>query len=284
MQLARVLKRNPRAIAEELAGAPPPAGRGRDVQVAGGGLPELLPRPRGAFAAATARGAALLEGPAPARCPRVPGKVIIEHTNINPNKAAHIGHLRNAVLGDVLVRARCKSLGYPVEIQNYIDDTGVQLADVVVGFLDLRGMSARRGRGDPRALRLLLLGPLQRGRPLVRGGPGAPAPAPRDPPPARDRPGRARRDGAARGAAGRPPAPRDHAPARRRLRPADPRERHPGPPLLRHGVRAAEGERRRAAGEGGEERGLLGHAALPAARSSPGSRTRTRSSCAPTAR
>ncbi len=66
-------------------------------------------------------------------------KIIVEHTNINPNKAAHIGHLRNAVLGDVLVRAlRC--LGYSVEIQNYIDDTGVQLADAVVGFIDLRGM------------------------------------------------------------------------------------------------------------------------------------------------
>ncbi len=60
-------------------------------------------------------------------------KVIVEHTNINPNKAAHIGHLRNAVLGDVLVRC-LRALGRPVEVQNYIDDTGVQLADVVVGF------------------------------------------------------------------------------------------------------------------------------------------------------
>jgi arginyl-tRNA synthetase len=67
-------------------------------------------------------------------------KVVIEHTNINPNKAAHIGHLRNATLGDVLVRVT-RALGYAVEIQNYIDDTGVQLADVVVGFLDLRGLS-----------------------------------------------------------------------------------------------------------------------------------------------
>src|SRR5262249_45931458 len=69
------------------------------------------------------------------------GKVILEHTNINPNKAAHIGHLRNAVLGDVLARS-LRGLGQQVEVQNYIDDTGVQLADVVVGFLDLRGMGA----------------------------------------------------------------------------------------------------------------------------------------------
>lgn len=67
-------------------------------------------------------------------------KVIVEHTNINPNKAAHIGHLRNAVLGDVLARA-LRSLGHSVEVQNYIDDTGVQLADVVVGFLDLRSLT-----------------------------------------------------------------------------------------------------------------------------------------------
>ena len=61
-----------------------------------------------------------------------PAKTIVEHTAINPNKAAHIGHLRNAALGDTLVRA-LRFLGNPVEIQNYIDDTGVQVADVVVG-------------------------------------------------------------------------------------------------------------------------------------------------------
>jgi arginyl-tRNA synthetase len=63
-------------------------------------------------------------------------KVIVEHTNINPNKAAHIGHLRNAVLGDTLVRC-LRFLGHPVEVQDYIDDTGVQVADVVVGLLYL---------------------------------------------------------------------------------------------------------------------------------------------------
>jgi arginyl-tRNA synthetase len=63
-------------------------------------------------------------------------KTIVEHTAINPNKAAHIGHLRNSVLGDIL--GRClRSLGADVEIQNYIDDTGVQVADVVVGVLYL---------------------------------------------------------------------------------------------------------------------------------------------------
>jgi len=63
-------------------------------------------------------------------------KIIIEHTNINPNKAAHIGHLRNACLGDTL--GRClKYKGENIEIQNYIDDTGVQVADVVFGFLEM---------------------------------------------------------------------------------------------------------------------------------------------------
>jgi arginyl-tRNA synthetase len=133
MQLARVLRRSPRAIAEELAGALARPALVRDVQVHGAGFLNFF-LDRRAFAAA------LLEAPLLGGAPRA-GKVIIEHTNINPNKAAHIGHLRNAVLGDVLGRA-LKSLGYPVEIQNYIDDTGVQLADVVVGFVDLRRMSA----------------------------------------------------------------------------------------------------------------------------------------------
>jgi arginyl-tRNA synthetase len=132
MQLARVLKRNPRAIAEELKGALHLPAEVREVRVEGAGYLNLvLDRARIA--------GGLLDAPL------LPGgarfaKVIVEHTNINPNKAAHIGHLRNAVLGDVLSRA-LKSLGYPVEVQNYIDDTGVQLADVVVGFLDLRGLT-----------------------------------------------------------------------------------------------------------------------------------------------
>jgi arginyl-tRNA synthetase len=67
-------------------------------------------------------------------------KIIIEHTNINPNKAAHIGHLRNATLGDTLARL-LKARGHMVEVQNYIDNTGVQVADVVVGFEHLRQMS-----------------------------------------------------------------------------------------------------------------------------------------------
>ncbi len=67
--------------------------------------------------------------------------ILVEHTNINPNKAAHIGHLRNAVLGDTLVRCM-RWLGYTVETQNYIDDTGVQVADVVVGFQKILGEDA----------------------------------------------------------------------------------------------------------------------------------------------
>ena len=63
-------------------------------------------------------------------------KVVIEHTNINPNKAAHIGHLRNACLGDTLARLKRRA-GYEVEVQNYIDDTGMAVADVVMAFQEL---------------------------------------------------------------------------------------------------------------------------------------------------
>jgi arginyl-tRNA synthetase len=67
-------------------------------------------------------------------------KKMVEHTSINPNKAAHIGHVRNAVLGDTFVRI-LKAAGDRIEVQNYIDNTGVQVADVVVGFLHLENMN-----------------------------------------------------------------------------------------------------------------------------------------------
>ncbi len=68
------------------------------------------------------------------------GKLIVEHTSINPNKAAHIGHVRNAVLGDTTARI-LRATGENVEVHNYIDNTGVQVADVVVGFLYLENRS-----------------------------------------------------------------------------------------------------------------------------------------------
>jgi len=71
---------------------------------------------------------------------REKSKILVEHTSINPNKAAHIGHLRNAILGDTFVRLLRKA-GHPVDVQNYIDNTGVQVADVVVGFEHLEQKS-----------------------------------------------------------------------------------------------------------------------------------------------
>ncbi len=68
------------------------------------------------------------------------GKILVEHSSINPNKAAHIGHLRNAILGDTFVRL-LRYAGREVDIQNYIDNTGVQVADVVVGFLHIEKKS-----------------------------------------------------------------------------------------------------------------------------------------------
>jgi arginyl-tRNA synthetase len=66
--------------------------------------------------------------------------VIVEHTNINPNKAAHIGHLRNAAIGDTFVRV-LQAAGHTVEVQNYIDNTGVQVADVIVGLKHVENKS-----------------------------------------------------------------------------------------------------------------------------------------------
>lgn len=69
-----------------------------------------------------------------------PGKILVEHSSINPNKAAHIGHLRNAILGDTFVRL-LRYAGREVDIQNYIDNTGVQVADVIVGFTHIEKKS-----------------------------------------------------------------------------------------------------------------------------------------------
>jgi arginyl-tRNA synthetase len=68
------------------------------------------------------------------------GKILVEHSSINPNKAAHIGHLRNAILGDTFVRL-LRYAGREVDVQNYIDNTGVQVADVIVGFTHLEKKS-----------------------------------------------------------------------------------------------------------------------------------------------
>ena len=131
-QLARTLRKPPRAIAQDLAqaiGAIP--GVARIVAAPNGYLNLYLDRP--AFLIPRLREEIAAE-PAPAE------KTIVEHTAINPNKAAHIGHLRNATLGDTLVRA-LRFRGTPHEIQNYIDDLGVQVADIIVGFGELERKS-----------------------------------------------------------------------------------------------------------------------------------------------
>ena len=132
--LARRLKKAPRAIAQELAGALGPIPGVVRVDAAPNGyLNVFLDRP--SFLLARLGLAGTLPDP-PAR----PEKTIVEHTAINPNKAAHIGHLRNSALGDTLVRV-LRFRGNPVEVQNYIDDTGVQVADVVVGFQQLENLT-----------------------------------------------------------------------------------------------------------------------------------------------
>jgi len=133
--LARRLKKSPRAIAEMLASVLQCLPQIARVEVAGAGYLNLKLR-RGRWLADFYRSVLQRQfGILPEASP-YPGKVIVEHTNINPNKAAHIGHLRNAVIGDSFVRV-LQSLGQEVEVQNYIDNTGVQVADVVVGFQHL---------------------------------------------------------------------------------------------------------------------------------------------------
>jgi arginyl-tRNA synthetase len=135
-QLARTLRKAPKAIAQELAAAVGTIP----------GVARVVATPNGYLNLYLERTGYVLDRVAPTRTQRVfellrsefreDAKTIVEHTAINPNKAAHIGHLRNATLGDTLVRA-LRFRGTPVETQNYIDDMGVQVADIIVGFREL---------------------------------------------------------------------------------------------------------------------------------------------------
>ncbi len=127
MELGRKVRKNPRQVAEQLAAELRILPRVARVEIAGPGYVNLF-LARAEYAGALER-SSTIDASSP-----FDGKIIVEHTNINPNKAAHIGHLRNAALGDTLVRV-LRSRGNRVEVQNYIDNTGVQVADVVVGFL-----------------------------------------------------------------------------------------------------------------------------------------------------
>ncbi len=131
--LAKTLKKAPRAIAQEAAALLGSVEGVVKADVAAGGFLNLWLDKAAVFAEAVRTAG---------RTSVVPeeDKIIIEHTNINPNKAAHIGHLRNACLGDTL--ARClRFQGEKVEVQNYIDDTGVQVVDVVFGLTELEKKS-----------------------------------------------------------------------------------------------------------------------------------------------
>ena len=135
IKLATGEKRNPREIAEVLKTALEAAGPVERVEVAGAGYLNVF-FDRAVFLTENAA-----TNPLPALSIVDPGsvKVCVEHTSVNPNKAAHIGHVRNSVMGDTFQRI-LKATGKSVEVQNYIDNTGVQVADVVVGFLYLENM------------------------------------------------------------------------------------------------------------------------------------------------
>jgi arginyl-tRNA synthetase len=131
-QLAKQLKQAPKKIAAELVAEIGAIEGMAALEVAGNGYINVR------FDRAK-YGTALLNPPEE-RLETTGERIVVEHTNINPNKAAHIGHLRNAALGDTFVRM-LRARRKPVEVQNYIDNTGVQVADVVVGFHHLEHKS-----------------------------------------------------------------------------------------------------------------------------------------------
>ncbi len=131
-ELAKKLRKAPRKIAEDIVNGIGPIEGFEKFEVAGAGYINARVD-RATFAAALAADKKLESAISS-------GKILVEHSSINPNKAAHVGHLRNAILGDTFVRL-LKSAGHEVDVQNYIDNTGVQVADVVVGFLHIEKKS-----------------------------------------------------------------------------------------------------------------------------------------------
>ena len=128
-ELAKKLRKPPRKIAEEVVAALGQVPGFEKFEVAGAGyINARINRAEAARLVLDTK--ATQPGSANGK------KILVEHTSINPNKAAHIGHLRNAILGDTFVRL-LQAAGARVDVQNYIDNTGVQVADVVVGFLYL---------------------------------------------------------------------------------------------------------------------------------------------------
>jgi arginyl-tRNA synthetase len=136
-ELARKLRKAPRIIAQEIVTALTGLEGFAGFEVAGAGyINARLDRASGVLMTALGEQKHSTKGLL---------HTMVEHTSINPNKAAHIGHLRNAILGDTFVRL-LHAAGQKVDVQNYIDNTGVQVADVVVGFLHLEGKSAAEVR------------------------------------------------------------------------------------------------------------------------------------------
>ncbi|HMH43622.1 MAG TPA: arginine--tRNA ligase [Pyrinomonadaceae bacterium] len=134
----------PRAIAEALKAKLDAINSGNRVEVAGAGyLNVFFDRP-GLLSALTAISTGTVES-IEAR------KLMVEHTSVNPNKAAHIGHVRNSVIGDTFVRI-LQAAGNRVEVQNYIDNTGVQVADVVVGFMHIETLDLEAIKSIDRSL------------------------------------------------------------------------------------------------------------------------------------
>jgi len=147
-ELARKLRKAPKIIATELAAALNDeaakfAAQFPDRDVAGGRAVTRWEAAGAGYLNAYMNReacASAMAGGLPEPTPNSGLHVLVEHTSINPNKAAHVGHLRNAILGDTFVRI-LRANGSKVDVQNYIDNTGVQVADVVVGFLHFWGRS-----------------------------------------------------------------------------------------------------------------------------------------------
>lgn len=133
-ELAKHLKKAPRKIAEDIVSAFKPPEYVESIKIEGAGYINFFLNKNSCILSFYRNGFSFDKEIFKTK------RVIVEHTSINPNKTPHIGHLRNSVTGDTLSRL-CKAIGYETIIHNYIDNTGVQVADVVVGLTQMRGLT-----------------------------------------------------------------------------------------------------------------------------------------------
>ncbi len=139
LQLAKRLKQNPRQLAQQLASALPVDAQIAKIEIAGAGFINIRLAPRALQAAVTS---VLAEGAAYGRVRAAQAqKVMVEFVSANPTGPLHVGHGRQAALGDALA-ALFEAQGHAVTREFYYNDAGAQIHNLALSVqARARGMT-----------------------------------------------------------------------------------------------------------------------------------------------